>query len=348
MSIRNIIRTSAAIFCMGLSVAACGSTTNVATEAPEPSEPGSGEAAPAEPAASDGLLRCEDVPRLESPFTGTLGAAANADDRLMGVLFTYAQENRDTYAGRWIDRENGGVVVIAFTDDPEPHKAALLERGPLETDEVGIEPPPPITDPRPLGERDDFVFDVVQARYTEAELLKAQQTLHSEFTIPSLESSGLSTSRNIISVELIDPSVDELTTFTDATAGLPICVNIFVPPTPPEGPLDIIAEPGQPFELPAGLGEVEWELDPAFPSPTAEDTEIHVLATERGCASGREMGDALRGPQVLETDTEVVIAFAVELPLGGQECPGNPPTAVTVTLDQPLGDRELVNGAEQR
>ena len=75
------------------------------------------------------------------------------------------------------------------------------------------------------------------------------------------------------------------------------------------------------------------------------DTEVHVLATELGCASGREMGDALRGPQVLETETQVIIVFAVEPVVGGADCPGNPSTPVTVELSEPLGDRELVDGA---
>lgn len=55
----------------------------------------------------------------------------------------------------------------------------------------------------------------------------------------------------------------------------------------------------------------------------------------------REMGDALRGPEVLETETEVVIAFAVVPVVGDANCPGNPSTPVTVSLDAPLGDRTL-------
>ena len=202
MAMTNFIKTSLGIFGTGLVLAACGPTRNLAAGASEVDDPES------------------------------LGPAATVDDRLMGVLSRYAQDHRDTYAGRWIDRENGGVLVIAFTDDPEPHKAALVERVLLETDEVGIEPPPPITDPRPLGERDDFVFDVVQARYTEAELLGAQQILHRKVDMPALAVSELDPKRNIVSVELVDPSVTDLEAITHAVSGLPICVNIFVPSTP--------------------------------------------------------------------------------------------------------------------
>ncbi|MDE0134041.1 MAG: hypothetical protein OXH86_12470 [Acidimicrobiaceae bacterium] len=57
--------------------------------------------------------------------------------------------------------------------------------------------------------------------------------------------------------------------------------------------------------LPEGLGRVEVHLDPGN-LPSAEATEVTVLVTEQGCANGREIGDALRGPQVVETDESVV------------------------------------------
>ena len=95
--------------------------------------------------------------------------------------------------------------------------------------------------------------------------------------------------------------------------------------------------------LPEGLGRVDVHLDPDnLPSPEA--TEIALLVTEQGCANGREMGDALRGPQVVETDDAVVVAFAVVPITGGADCPGNPPTPVTITLPEPLGDRVIQDG----
>lgn len=97
--------------------------------------------------------------------------------------------------------------------------------------------------------------------------------------------------------------------------------------------------------LPSPLRTVEWELDPAFPVPTQDTLVIHVLATERGCASGRAMGDRLLGPEVVERDDEVLIAFATNPPPGlNQDCQGNPSTAVTVELAAPLGTRELKDG----
>ncbi len=71
-----------------------------------------------------------------------------------------------------------------------------------------------------------------------------------------------------------------------------------------------------------------------------------MLATEVECASGREMGDALQGPQVVETKTAVLLAFAA-IPLAEPEvnCQGNPSTPVTIELAQPLGVRTIHDGS---
>ncbi|WP_419943860.1 hypothetical protein [Candidatus Poriferisodalis sp.] len=95
--------------------------------------------------------------------------------------------------------------------------------------------------------------------------------------------------------------------------------------------------------LPPGLGHVAVHLDPAaLPDPAA--TRIRLLVTEAGCTSGREMGDALRGPQVIETDHEVLVAFAVVPYVGAANCPDNPDVHATVELTRPLGDRALLHG----
>lgn len=97
--------------------------------------------------------------------------------------------------------------------------------------------------------------------------------------------------------------------------------------------------------LPPGLGEASWELDPAFEPPSAETTDVHVLVTELDCTSGSEIGDRLVGPEVRESDDQVVIAFAVTPPEGSAfDCQGNPPHAVTVGLSAPLGNRVLADG----
>lgn len=96
--------------------------------------------------------------------------------------------------------------------------------------------------------------------------------------------------------------------------------------------------------MPGGLGRVDWRLDRAFPRPGPDSTEIHLRVTERDCASGQAMGDRLLGPQIVETDQSVVVAFAAIAQYDGQDCQGNPSTSVTVTLPSPLADRDLVDG----
>ena len=133
---------------------------------------------------------------------------------------------------------------------------------------------------------------------------------------------------------------------------------------PPSGPLDIIplgrahntptdcwwggyglstTECENRVILPPGLGHVGVHLDPsALPDPA--DTSIRLLVKEAGCTSGRVMGDALRGPQVLETDDAVLVAFAVVPHVGMADCPDNPDVHATVALSMPLGDRALLHG----
>ena len=95
--------------------------------------------------------------------------------------------------------------------------------------------------------------------------------------------------------------------------------------------------------LPDGLNVVEWTVDPSRPADP-EQSELHVLVTEAACASGRPPGSRLLGPQVIETADRVLIAFAAIAQDGEQDCPSNPPSPVTVTLSQPLGQREVLDG----
>ena len=97
--------------------------------------------------------------------------------------------------------------------------------------------------------------------------------------------------------------------------------------------------------LPPGLGHVEIGLDTnSLPAPA--HTSIAVLVTEIDCSGGREMGDALVGPQVIETDDAVLVAFAVIPVSGGATCPGNPTTRITIQLSEPLGNRALLDGVQ--
>ena len=335
--------------------------------------------------------------------------------------------------------------MMGFTDDPEPHRAAILARRPSPDDdpEGGG---PPITDDRPLGEREDVVIDVVQVRFSEADVRAVRDRVNKavsgkEWQDFGLDGTGYDIHRQRVVLYLVNPREGALEELGDR---LPdpsaVCVEVTRTPQPPSGPLDVIPDldvedplvscPGTPavrysqmidppsidevdhpavdvlrgeldtpggetlprgrwvvisidddratfaalaeggfgvagverqgdkwifageasgrpcepaVPLPAGLASVEVRLD-LDSMPGADDTAIDLLVTEWGCAGGREMGDALRGPQVIETDDAVLVAFAVVPVAGMATCPDNPSTSVTIELSDPLGQRWVYDG----
>lgn len=93
------------------------------------------------------------------------------------------------------------------------------------------------------------------------------------------------------------------------------------------------------------LNEVEWRIDSAAEPLTPASTTVAVLVTERNCVGGQPMGDRLLGPEIVMTESAVLLAFAAEPPPGdAHECPGNPEQPVVVELPEPLGDREVLDG----
>ena len=389
-----------------------------------------------------GVAHCDDVPKLGSRFEGTLSGRQNPDLAVKRALSAYGREHPGTYAGQWIDRDNGGVLMMGFTDDPEPHRAAILARRPSPDDDPDGERSP-VTDDRSLGEREDVVIDVVQVRFSEADVRAVRDRINKAVSGKDfgLDGTGYDIHRQRVVLYLVSPREGALEELGDR---LPdpsaVCVEVTRTPQPPSGPLDVIpdldvedplvscpgtpavrysqmidppsidevdhpavgalraeldapgGEPlprgrwvvisidddratfaaladgsfgvagverrgdkwifageasGRPCEpavpLPGGLASVEVRLD-VDSMPGADDTTIDLLVTEWGCASGRAMGDALRGPQVIETDDAVLVAFAVVPVVGGANCEGNPSTSVTIELSDPLGRRWVYDG----
>lgn len=102
----------------------------------------------------------------------------------------------------------------------------------------------------------------------------------------------------------------------------------------------------RPTDAPAGAdGDTAvWDVDAADP-PTPSATSITAMVSRLGC-SGGETGEVL-APVVSADAERVVLTFSVE-PLPDDvdyTCPGNPAVPYVVELDEPLGDRELVDGA---
>jgi hypothetical protein len=94
---------------------------------------------------------------------------------------------------------------------------------------------------------------------------------------------------------------------------------------------------------PAGVGRASWGL-PAEEEIGPTTTGFTALVTERACASGRSAEGRIIGPDITYTAQSAIITFQVLGLDGAQECPSNPATPVQVTLDEPLGDRQLLDG----
>ena len=94
---------------------------------------------------------------------------------------------------------------------------------------------------------------------------------------------------------------------------------------------------------PDGLETATWELDPSVPY-SAGATEIHVLAQEWACNSGRDASGRVV-QSVAYRDDAVVVTLALR-PDGDtmHSCQSNPATPYVVRLDQAVGNRLLQDG----
>ncbi|MCD2441538.1 hypothetical protein LQ757_04520 [Agromyces sp. SYSU K20354] len=121
-----------------------------------------------------------------------------------------------------------------------------------------------------------------------------------------------------------------------------------MPLTPPWG-LEAAGDCALTISL-GDLIQADVVLDPdARPEP--DDDAVALLVTERACNSGEPATGRVELVELVETETtvEVVIGVRPNRPDDGGPavftCPGNPPTPFTVDLEQPLGDRAILNAA---
>jgi hypothetical protein len=80
------------------------------------------------------------------------------------------------------------------------------------------------------------------------------------------------------------------------------------------------------------------DLDPAA-------TEVVVEITERQCTGGRDPRPFLDEPTYVEDDDSVTVLWTSRMPEGASTCIGNPPVPHRLRLDEPLGDRQLLDGS---
>ncbi|HEX2296038.1 MAG TPA: hypothetical protein VHN37_12090 [Actinomycetota bacterium] len=97
----------------------------------------------------------------------------------------------------------------------------------------------------------------------------------------------------------------------------------------------------KPHVVVGGRSPATWEL---VEEPSPDDTELVVDATERACASGRQLEEHQVRADVAYGEEAITIVVSAD-PLPGGECPENPPVRLTVPLDEPVGDRILLDAA---
>lgn len=117
-------------------------------------------------------------------------------------------------------------------------------------------------------------------------------------------------------------------------------------PAPPETDEDgWMASSSGPCALQAdlgGLGSASVHLDgEAF---DAAASQLRLLVVEQACASGEDASGRV-AVEVDADDDQIRLLVGVEPPGGDQTCPSNPATPVTVDLDEPVGDRRVVDVA---
>jgi hypothetical protein len=97
-------------------------------------------------------------------------------------------------------------------------------------------------------------------------------------------------------------------------------------------------------QRPAGLARADWWLDPDQPAPAPSGRVVQGLLLERACTGGKPPVGRVQAPAIDYLDGAVVVTMSVRPLPGGHDCPGNPDFPFMIRLDQPLGDRRLLDG----
>jgi hypothetical protein len=93
-----------------------------------------------------------------------------------------------------------------------------------------------------------------------------------------------------------------------------------------------------------GVRASSWRLDPAQP-PQPTDTELRILLTEQAFASGQSADKRVLAPDIFIDEGKIVLTMFVSPRAGFQTTSRNPETPVRVALPEPVGNRELLDGA---
>jgi hypothetical protein len=104
-----------------------------------------------------------------------------------------------------------------------------------------------------------------------------------------------------------------------------------------DGACLVRGEPGD------GWGSVNWTLDPTFADPNAKTRTLRLLATEAECTALAPLEGRLAPAFVFLGPNDVRVQLFARTVEVNAPCDGIEPTAVSVKLPEPLGDRWLVD-----
>jgi hypothetical protein len=93
-----------------------------------------------------------------------------------------------------------------------------------------------------------------------------------------------------------------------------------------------------------GIRASSWRLDPTY-EPRAGDTVLRILVTEQTYAGGKRADGRVLDPDLYEDEQELILTMFVTPLEGFVMRTRNPETPVRFALTQPVGSRELIDGA---
>lgn len=123
-----------------------------------------------------------------------------------------------------------------------------------------------------------------------------------------------------------------------ALAGAILALTLAACTSPAPGPTPTRSAPPAP---PSNSDAAPWVF---ALSPDSESTTLHVKVSQVSCSGGRPP-DVSGSVVVYGPDRIYVGAYIHRLPPGDYFCNGGPPTDASFTLDEPVGDREIVDTA---
>ena len=99
-------------------------------------------------------------------------------------------------------------------------------------------------------------------------------------------------------------------------------------------------------EVADDVSVAQWWVDPGAEPIGPESERILAQVHELACASGESADGRILAPTIAYGTDDVTVTVIVESVEGFAECPGNPLTPYLIELDEPLGDRVLLDGGQ--